>query len=172
MVRFNPNILSQKDWTLASGIVGAERLTHPDLLIAPHDVPYLYRWDIIHEKESCVYFHIQVANDGGRQLHDHPWDNYSVILAGAYMETICSLHGQPDPGYTRKLLRKTGDVISRGAEQCHRLDLAPKAPYCITLFTTGPKKRDWGFWDKDGFVPFDKITQVVDGISRHTGERA
>ena len=157
--------LTPHDRALAENIL--DGLRAPNLLIAPNDKPYLYRWHIVRNTECSVYFHIQVASDGGRDLHDHPWDNTSVILAGGYDETLSLIEGKPDEKTTAVFPRKPGDVIHRLARQAHRLDLPRMTPYTMTLFSTGPRINHWGFWAPDGFVPYEQITEIVNGVSRH-----
>ena len=120
----------------------------PDLVIEPDGKPYLYRWHLLPRSEMVnVYFHLQVGNDPVRPLHDHPYDNHSVILAGGYDEVWMS----PDePAAVCREFRK-GDCIARKAEEAHRLLLPDGITYTMTIFTTGPKIRDWGFWYPDGW---------------------
>ena len=135
----------------------------PDLVIAPDGEPYLYRWHVIPRNEHAnVYFHIQVTDDPERPLHDHPWDNTSVILAGGYDEMCMNLHLGED--YTVR--RREGDVVHRLAEEPHRLLLASPLGYTMTLFSTGPKRREWGFWFPDGWRnQRDVIENLPDGRS-------
>jgi hypothetical protein len=146
-----------------------DRLCEPDLVIAPDGAPYLYRWHVIpRNSEANVYFHIQVSDDPERPLHDHPWDNTSVILSGGYDEIL-----QRRPPYDRveTVRRSEGQVIHRAAEEAHRLLLRSVDGYTMTQFTTGPKRRDWGFWCLDKFKVLhwvnqtDLITTDADGVS-------
>lgn len=141
---FDPLILDPADYHRAVEILGShQRLFKPDLTIAPDGTAYLYRWYVTpRSKAGNVYFHIQVQSDPERPLHDHPWDNQSVILAGGYLEQI----QLPPWGQRRYERRRVGDVIHRGAKEAHRLILPDNIPYTMTLFTTGPSVRDWGFW--------------------------
>lgn len=116
----------------------------PDLVIEPDGVPYIYRWHIIPRNEVAnVYLHVQTASDPARPLHDHEYDNQSVILAGGYEEII-----QPRPSYgtPARCTRYVGETIHRRAEEAHRLLLPEGVPYAMSLFTTGPRRREWGFW--------------------------
>ena len=163
--------LKPEHYTLARQILSPNddwALRQPDLVIAPDGEPYLYRWHVIPRSvHANVYFHIQVSDDPERPLHDHPWDNTSVILAGGYDEIIASRPG--DFGrylvtYTER--RKEGDVVFRPAEQAHRLLLASPLGYTMTLFSTGPKRREWGFWFPDGWRnQRDVIENLPDGRS-------
>lgn len=145
MTTFDPLHLEPGDLHRACQIVGGiHRLYKPDLEIAPDGSPYLYRWHVVdRNKEANVYLHIQVASDPERPLHDHPWDNQSVILAGGYLEII-----QENPPWSGLVHRRRnpGDTVQRKATESHRLVLPMDVPYTMSLFTTGPVKRDWGFW--------------------------
>lgn len=163
---------SPEDFLLAKSIIGTRTA---DLVIAPAGDPYLYRWYILpHNKAANVYFHIQVADDPKRPLHDHPWDNQSVILAGGYDEIICpldrmNLASNPKPWMLRP--SRKGDVVARKAEQAHRLLLARSVRYTMTLFSTGPKRRKWGFWYPEGWVDADEVCCLDGNISKHLQRR-
>ena len=122
------------------------RLRKPNIQIyGSSDWPYLYRW-WLHSYDKTMpntYFHIQVQDDPDRPLHDHPWDNVSVILAGGYEEW---LDNRPMGEQPQKYVRNVGDMIPRRAEQAHRLLLADGTPYSISLFHTAKARRAWGFW--------------------------
>lgn len=164
-------ILSEDDWKIAVSILGKPR--EPDLVIAPDGDPYIYRWYVIpHNHDANVYFHVQVASDPERPLHDHPWDNMSVILAGGYDELVVPSHQlrywAEDECDIRQL--RKGSVVSRVAEEAHRLLLPKEFPYTMTLFSTGPKVREWGFWYPNGWRSFKEVTvQLPDGRSIHKG---
>ena len=160
------------DWTmlrdehriLAEDIL--DGLRQPDLTIAPDGDPYLYRWHVIPRNQRAnVYFHIQVADDPERPLHDHPWDNTSVILAGGYDELVA--HPIFPEQVTPKVRKvREGDVVHRKAEEAHRLLLASSLGYTMTLFSTGPKRRRWGFWFPDGWHDqAEVIENLPDGRS-------
>lgn len=135
----------------------------PDLTITGDtQEPYLYRWWVLpHSREVNVYAHLQVASDPARPLHDHPWDNMSVILSGGYTEKLCHFPQDRD-GAVRAYDRKKGDTIFRKAEWAHRLILPASIPYTMTLFSTGPKVHSWGFWINSKHVPFDTLTTLTD----------
>lgn len=155
-------------------------LWHPDLVIAPDDDPYLFRWYLVPcggfrpntpQMGGLVMFHIQVRSDPERPLHDHPWNNMSVILAGRYIERISY-----DPGHHPgvEYERSVGSTIVRRAEHAHRLILPDGVPYAMTLFSTGPKSNpracedgSWGFWYGDGWHGYKRHVRTEDGISVH-----
>ncbi len=137
------DILTNEDFATARLILGGVR--EPDLTIAPDGGgAYLHRWHIVpRNPHANVYLHLQVQSDPERPLHDHPWDNQSVILAGGYDEVIED-HPPSGPRRIRKV--RAGQVWTRRAEAAHRLILPEGIPYTLTLFSTGSSIRDWGFW--------------------------
>jgi hypothetical protein len=191
MQTFDPDILSDEDRDIAFDIVdGANRsLACPDLVIAPdRGEPYLYRWHILRDKAvASVYFHIQTRSDPERPLHDHPWDNTSIILSGGYDEIYDPRPDMPNIGLgafrgssmlrsavrplapMERSLRK-GDSVFRPAVLAHRLLLPDGVPYSMSLFVTGPVKREWGFWYPDGFHSYLRHVADRDGQSVHVHE--
>lgn len=167
---FDWNMLSRQDIELAEDILG--ELRYPDLTISPDGSPYIYRWHVLRStpEHGGTYFHIQVADDPERPLHDHPWDNMSNILAGGYTEILCMTKDEPTAANTGSYHRKPGDVVYRKANWSHRLLLPLEIPYTMTLFMMGPRVRDWGFWYPDGWVSHKDVTAIIDGQSVHIGK--
>jgi hypothetical protein len=167
MAKFDWNMLSNNDQHMAMQFLRGFR--EPDLIIAPDGNPYLYRWHITNheEKSAKVFLHVQVSDDPERPLHDHPWDNVTVMLAGVYHEIMSMSEGPPSPGSTTTFIRAKGDVIHRKACWPHRLLLPNGWKYAMTLFTVGPKIRGWGFWLENGWVPFNEVIRLRGNISIH-----
>ncbi len=160
--------VSTPDAYLAGQIVGDPFKT-ADLILAPDGVPYLYRWHVVPRNDrGNVYFHIQVRSDPERPLHDHPWDNTSVILSGGYDEDWFT------PGFegmcVSPMIHRRGAVTRRSAEMAHRLHLPIGIPYTMTLFTTGPKIREWGFWYPHGWVSNKEVCITEGNVSTHKQE--
>lgn len=170
-MKFNIDLLSPADQITARQLIGHGpwKVRDPDLTIAPDGKPYIYRWHIIPRAGMAnLYFHVQTASDPERPLHDHPWDNMSVILSGFYEEIISEQPNMPTEENTRTVLRVTGETVFRKAEWSHRLILPKGMPYTMTLFSTGPKRREWGFWYPDGWRSYKEVTEVRNGVSVHT----
>lgn len=157
---------SEHDCETASRYIGS-LYRPPDLIIAPDGYgEYLFRWYVTPQnKEANVYFHVQTASDPERPLHDHPWDNTSVILAGGYEEIIDKGPGARVPMMLHRVFRAAGDVVHRPATWAHRLILPPHIPYTMTLFSTGPKVRNWGFWLGRLYMPWTEVTIESEGGS-------
>lgn len=163
--------ISEHDREIAARYIGS-LYRPPDLVIAPagHG-EYLFRWYIApRNHDANVYFHVQTQSDPERPLHDHPWDSTSVILAGGYDEMLAKLNRWEDGTEAltepRGFARKPGDVIHRPAAWAHRLILPSHIPYSMSLFSTGPKVRDWGFWTDNGWIAFENMTVETAGKSQ------
>lgn len=150
------------DWSLISPLDTAIALRYiddldraPDLVIdSEHSGPYLWRWHVVPRNDTAgVYFHIQTSSDPERPLHDHPWDNMSVILAGGYDEVI-QAHPPTGDVILRELRR--GHIAMRKAEHSHRLILPPQFKYTMTQFSMAGRRRGWGFWIDGRWFPYQQ----------------
>ena len=125
----------------------------PDFVIGDN---YLRRWWVIPRSEFCnVYLHEIWKSDSDEAMHDHPWDSTSVLIDGSYVEHT------PEERH----LRSAGDVVQRLATDRHRLEI-PEGGRAVSLFITGPKVREWGFWCPKGFVHWKDF---VDGSNTGRG---
>ena len=110
----------------------------PDFVIGDD---YLRRWWLIPRNEGCnVYLHEILHSDDDRALHDHPWDNTSMLLIGSYIEHT------PEGVFDRA----AGSIVTRKATDAHRLEI-PEGGRAVSLFITGPKLREWGFHCPNGW---------------------
>lgn len=152
--------LTIEDLDFMEEILGGGALREPDLVISPEDTPYLLRWHIIPKNDRAnIFMHLQLASDPERPLHDHPWDNTSVIISGGYEEVVRAAYS------VRVHQRKPGDVVHRLAETAHRLILPEGTPYTLTIFSTGPKRQEWGFYAKGGWVPASELIENRGNVS-------
>lgn len=108
---------------------------------------YLERWYILRKDLIGAYLHRFWASDEDG-VHDHPWDNISIVVAGGYWEHL------PDG---QRLWRKPGFVKFRKAEEFHRLEIPVGwEGKAWTIFIRFKRRRIWGFWGKDGWYPAEK----------------
>lgn len=155
----------------------------PDVVIGA--TQYMDRWYIIPRNRLFnVYLHRLRHDDDPRALHDHPWWNVSIVLKGGYWEYMPADPPWPPSvvpqwahevaaNYSmpirvkfaahyqtlRKVWRRPGSVIFRRACDAHRLALGTLVGSrpAWSLFITGPNKRTWGFWLKEGWVPYHQM---------------
>ena len=125
---------------------GVMESREPDHVIGDN---YLRRWWIMPRNPFFnIYLHEINKSDDDRALHDHPWENQSFIIKGRYVE-----HTPEGP-----ILRSEGDLVSRPATALHRLEVLPVETGVISLFTTGPVVREWGFQTENGWVHWKDFT--------------
>lgn len=131
----------------------------PDLIIQPTGVPYLRRWWVLPKNNWFgTYLHHFLSSDDPRACHDHPYWNISVVLKGRYFEWV----RDPATGIEDLHLRRAGCVVFRRATFAHRIEIAEPA---WSLFITGPRRRDWGFWCGRRWIFWKDFTEVEPGKS-------
>jgi hypothetical protein len=126
----------------------------PDFTIGPRDDLYLRRWWLIpRARWFNVYLHHFRRSDDNGALHDHKSHNISLLLRGSYREHLMG-------GIVK--LRRPWRPIFRKPTTAHRVELIDGKPVW-TLFITGRPVRNWGFWCKHGWVPWEKYVAVRPG---------
>ena len=124
----------------------------PDFQIGGPRSVYLARWYVVpNNRWLNVYLHHIRRDDDDRALHDHPWINVSVVLAGCYREIM------PDGA----AIRRRGSVTVRPARAFHRIEIVAGPVW--TLFITGPKTREWGFLCPQGWRHWREFTAAAHG---------
>ena len=124
------------DWTKQ---LGRHRfgLTHD--LVFEDEKPYLERWIVWFGFTLRLHkFH---KGDDDRAYHDHPWWFITLPLV-PYRELT------PDGSST--ILNRFRPRY-RSAKHRHIVQLIQPGPVW-TLIVTGPKSKEWGFWEEDKFV--------------------
>ena len=125
--------------------------------IGPAEDPYIHRWMLFSKRNPLsqlfnVYLHRMMHDDDDRALHDHPYANISIILRGGYLETFFVVRPEEGAPLPPKSMftaqRRPGHVIFRRAETAHMLALPPRVNESWSLFFTGRRKREWGFWTR------------------------
>jgi len=130
---------------------------------AEADRPYLRRWWLLPRNRLFnIYLHHFLRSDDDRALHDHPWPNVSILLTGSYVEVLPATPARPNGALLTTRLRQRFAVVARGPRAAHRVSLLRdemgRERPVWTLFITGPKVRDWGFWCPRGWVPWQRFT--------------
>ena len=134
----------------------------PDFRIGDPARPILWRWWLLPRNRLCnIYFHMMLADDDDRALHDHPYWSLSLNLSRNVGEVY-----QRDPPHGAQRMRwfGLGQWVWRSPTFAHRLVLRP-ASIGYTLFLTGPRIRDWGFWCATGWRHHDDFAAVADATS-------
>ncbi len=155
------------DWAINRHV----RMRCADVVIPSEEYPYMYRWQAMREyfahpddlqdidafaelialpfRPANVYIHQFARSDDDRALHDHPWPWASIVLQGSYDEHV-PINADDAAGATRRQRRARGSyVIRQDGASPHRVELRKNQP--LTLFITGAKYRDWGFYCNNGW---------------------
>jgi hypothetical protein len=123
---------------------------------------YLIRWRVVQTPWFAVYLHDLLEPDSARDPHDHPWTFWSVILRGGYVEKIWEQDPQLGVGgfhrvvgwWSRSYRRRwlAGSVHKMTMDKAHMIQFVQ--PGTRSLIICGPRRRTWGFWTEEGFVPW------------------
>lgn len=124
-------------------------------------IPYLFRRRLIQTPWFGIYLHDIFEPDTDQDPHDHPWTFWALILRGAYTERHHPLpHVLPDQFHYHTWKRWSWHRMTR--ETAHRIVEAE--PGLRTLIFVGKRHKDWGFYTKGGWVPW----QEYEGVKRRS----
>jgi len=121
-------------------------------------------WQWLVTRLPGVYLHLFRGSDDDRALHDHPWPSCSILLMGGYYEHVPVNPDRPT-GPTRAIWRPEGAISFRRARAPHRIALPHESCQehnVMTLFITGPRLREWGFWCPRGWRHWRIFTDPKD----------
>lgn len=138
----------------------------PDFRIQRSGKVYLLRWWVLpRNRWFNLYLHHMLRDDQDEALHDHPWVNVSIVVAGGYFEQMPSKRRPRSVAsiLPRTVWRKPGSIVFRRATTPHRLTLPAYGDSSISFFVTGPVVREWGFLCPKGWVHWKEFVKVVPG---------
>lgn len=162
-------------WLLVDRRGSVSRRRPPDFRVVREEgAVYLNRWHLVPRNNWFnVYLH-QMLRDDDDVLHDHPYSSLSLVLADGLVERwvedvseFCQLVRRKYPEETvidpaqfateRVLYR--GQLVWRSSRMAHQLVVVRPA---WTLFVTGPRVREWGFWCPRGWRPWRQYVDTRD----------
>ena len=122
----------------------------------------LRRWTLLRLPGGrAVYLHHFRCPDA-RSLHDHPKRFVTIGLRGGYVEERLD----PSPllwtcatGRLRRQFRAPW-IRTFPARHVHRV--RPSRRGCWTLAYVGPKVREWGFFHRNHWIPWQRFREVYD----------
>lgn len=117
-----------------------QKFVIPD--IAEPERDYLVRWRLVQTPWFGIFLHKILMIDNDINLHDHPWNFVTWIIKGAYLEERDGKQYSWDQGSIHKM--------SIGS--FHKISHLWRVPTWSLVFV-GPRKRQWGYQTKDGWVP-------------------
>lgn len=119
---------------------------------------YLTRWYLFRKDWLGIFLHRFHRSDEDRALHDHPWAFVTFILWRGYFEhTPCYCK---DPNCAATTIKRKWPLMIcyRPATWRHRVELVD-GKVAWTLVFRFRERRIWGFWEKSGFIPWNKWWQ-------------
>jgi hypothetical protein len=123
-----------------------------------NDEPYLERYYLFLKDRSSFPFNIflhKFLKSDPDDVHDHPWPYATLILKGGYYEWIPVFNNQGAKIGEVAKWRGPGHFRICGATSYHRIELDPSVT-TWTLFMPGPKRREWGFLTKRGWIQHEQ----------------
>lgn len=111
--------------------------------------PYLTRWTLFENSRCALYLHIFHRSDS-IEMHDHPWDFWSLILWRGYVEETPAYEHRATIQPRFRLRVWPGTILRRPAEWVHRVELVNEKP-AVTLVFRRNYRREWGFFTKKGW---------------------
>ena len=115
--------------------------------------PYLTRYYLFLRHRRWFPFNIflhKFHKGDPDDLHDHPWEFRTIILAGGYWE-----HREEGTYW-----RGPGSYIYAPINTFHRVELDKNIPYCWTLFIPSLSTRDWGFKTVKGWIQHEEYFKM------------
>jgi hypothetical protein len=121
------------------------------------ECPYVHRWRLELRGAGSLRVHHWTGNDDNRAFHDHAWWFWTLVVKGGYTDN--------HPGGF-EILRAPA-LRYRPAEYQHAV--FPHEGGAWTILLTGPKVRNWGFWENlaDGRVKFRKARRWFESKGHH-----
>jgi hypothetical protein len=126
--------------------------------------PYLTRWTLLEIAGWSLKLHRFHRSDEDRDLHDHPWTFWSLILLGGYYEWLPYAKTPDEARWNRsrhRHWRRPLSVLHRPAPSPHRVELKRGTEGKVwTLVLTKPKTRQWGFYTVCGWIPWPRYASA------------
>lgn len=148
MRKDNPKLASGRspDWALF------EKFVVPDYSSPEADGDYMTRWRLIQTPWFGIFLHRFEMPDPRQTLHDHPWAFFSIVLRGGYDEFRRDTHIY-DPCLEDSRTYCYPHSVKRFSRMplnsLHFIAKLHRNP-TWTLVFVGPRKRIWGYLDRDG----------------------
>lgn len=121
---------------------------------------YLHRLRIVQTPWFAVYLHDLNLPDSDRDPHDHPWTFWSIVLRGGYTERLFPYPHVLGTAAARKQTWGRWSLHRMPTDQAHMIDRV--LPRTKTLVITGRRRRSWGFWTDDGWIPWQEYVEPGD----------
>jgi hypothetical protein len=110
------------------------------------------RWQLLKTPWFCIYIHGIYHEDEDDHLHNHPWNIWTMILWGSYVEELLTKNRKDRIHKIRTFL----NMGYRNSERFHCIkSVLSKKVYTLAI-VSNRKHELWGYHTEKGFV--DHIT--------------
>lgn len=134
-------------------------ITKRDITNISGDELYLRRWSLWLPFGWSLKIHKIVRADDDRCQHDHPWNFIRIILWGGYVEERGSKRVTLKPWRPWAPWR----IYPAVGVFKHRIDRLLNGEFNWSLILCSPKVRSWGFFTREGWIPWKKFVEDVSG---------
>lgn len=119
-------------------------------IIGKQDNPMIKRLRLIQTPWFGLYVHFIYREDLDRDLHDHPWAFWRMVLKGSYIEAYNN--NPANPSWTQPQMMVPFRPTFFPTKHSHRIVMVK--PGTVSMVLVGRKSRTWGFWvPQDGVYP-------------------
>lgn len=122
----------------------------------PKGQPSRTRWRILHTPWFGIYLHKWNKPDPRPTPHNHPWNFFSIILKGWYLEH----HGYvypTEPEFKDQYIHEYNTVdFFNWVPRTKFHTVVFVEPGTWSLMFVGRTHPDWGYDTADGYIPFDQ----------------
>lgn len=98
------------------------------------------RWSILSSRWFNIYIHFINKQDEDEHMHTHPWNFWSIILKGGYIEYIES--GSIRRGFLHTAYRKSYTP--------HKIGVLLSPTWSLVI--TGKGGKSWGYKTENGII--------------------
>lgn len=125
-------------------------------------VDYLWRWHITSDRQGAgVYLHYFLKGDNDPDPHNHPWRFSTYVIAGGYIDEVWKKNEDGTASFSHYEDCVPGKAYEREPDHIHRV-MIPEGKTAWTLVFRGTRTKEWGFFTKDGLIPWRKYLGLPD----------
>jgi len=122
-------------------------------------VVHFRRWRIFSLPWFSVNVHAIYKEDQDNDLHNHPWNIWTIILSGSYVE----VYWDDKTKSIKYKIRKRFNIGYRKSDEFHRIGLirgfSLKPVYTLAIIGKR-KEKEWGYLTDDGFVDHKEYRKI------------
>ena len=133
------------------------RLFHYEIVNGPRGEIYLQRWKLLSlPNGGRIFLRNYLGSDWSLHMHDHQAWFISLGIKGSYVEEVID----SDCRKTKRWISPWIRFFSH--KHIHRIRINKSIP-AWTLIVSGPDKHEWGFYDKNNWIPWREYITMYGG---------